>query len=287
MEYLMVRTYDHAGYHETRLILMLVALGFALYRFYYRSDRRFLIIFASGAALMSFSEYMMQILALRGTGYYFTLLGMRFSGWVGPAIQGLLDGGACATIAFWFADLRSAGAERREWLPYWLVAALLLALSLAAGFLTRGHEITSSRQMFSTPLVFYGTTIIFISLLIAWRKDMVTDLTNFFGGLLIFTLLSLEPLHLLGARFIGSAGENGIGHASPPLDFMLMLLSHVYENGGARLHYFMFPALLGLIGLREKKASESGEKYSTQHLLDLAQRGWRRRSKPFQKDQSQ
>jgi len=286
MEYLMVRTFDHAGYYETRLILMIIALGFALYQYHYRNDRRFLIMFCSGAVLMSVTEYLLQIMGLRGAGYGFSLFGMAVRGIPGPAIQGLLEGSACAVIAFWFADLRSAQARKSEWRQFWIVGALVVVLSVIAGYMARGQAVSSSRQMFSTVMVFYATTIIFVSLVIAWRRDSITDLSNFFGGLLIFTLLSMEPLHLFGARYIGAAGGGLIQPASAPMQAVLMVLSYVYETAGARLHYFMIPALLGLAGLREKKVMESGEKYSTQHLIDLAQRGWRRRSKPFQKDQS-
>ncbi len=286
MEYSMVRTFDHAGYYETRLILMLITLGIAIYKYRFKGDRRFLIIFASGALLLTVTEYLLQLNGLRGAGYNFSLFGIVIRGIPGPMLQGLLEGGSCGLIAFWFADQRSAQAKRREWVPFGIVCVIVVVLSIVAGYAARPHPVSSSRQMFSTVMVFYATTIIFVSLVIAWRRDAISDFVNFFGGLLLYALLSLEPLHILGVRFIGTITDSQVHPASVPIQAVLMLLSHVYEIAGARLHIFIIPALLGLVALREKKVMESGERYSTQHLLDLAQRGWRRRSKPFQKEKS-
>lgn len=55
-----------------------------------------------------------------------------------------------------------------------------------------------------------------------------------------------------------------------------MLLSHLYEAAGGRLHYFIIPLALGLVSLKEREDGVKRERYSTQHLQDLAQRGWRK-----------
>jgi len=286
MDYLMVRTFDHAGYYETRLILTIITLGIAVYQYQVRGDRRFAVVFASGALLMIVTEFVLLFNGLRGAGFSFSIFGLTVHGIAGPILRGALEGGACGLLAFWFADLRSLRAGRRKWMPFWVVSLVALGLSIAVGRLAQDQAISSVRRMFSTEMVFYVTTIIFISLLIAWRRDAIGDFANFFGGLLFYTLIVYVPLQIFGVRYIGIMTDAQVQPASAPVQITLMLLSHIYEIAGARIHFFMIPVLLGLVRLLEKKSMESGERYSTQHLLDLAQRGWRKRSKPFQKDRS-
>ncbi len=124
------------------------------------------------------------------------------------------------------------------------------------------------------------TTIIFVCLVIAWRKDDISSLAGFFAGLLVFAFLNFEPMHLLGVRYIGVA--NGEIYAAAPLSqqIVIMFLSHVFEASGSKLHYFMLPFAFSLISLREREEHD-GERFSTQYLQDLTGRGWRKRSRPF------
>jgi hypothetical protein len=102
--------------------------------------------------------------------------------------------------------------------------------------------------------------------------------------LIIFALLNYEPLHLMGARYIGLfVGEQFVRASAGP-QTMMMMLSHGFEIAGGRLHYFIIPFLFSLVWLREKSDGQKRERYSTQHLQDLAQRGWRKKSKPFQRE---
>jgi len=116
--------------------------------------------------------------------------------------------------------------------------------------------------------------------MIAWRKNDTSSLVSFYAGLLLFAFLNYEPMHALGARYIGI--PNGEPFIAAPLipQIVIMFLSHVFEAAGGKLHYFMLPYALGWIALRERQ-DRSRERYSTQHMADLASRGWRKRSKPF------
>jgi hypothetical protein len=279
MDFWMIRTFDHAGYYETRLILMAISLAVACYFAYYKRDRRFLLMLASGAVLQTIIEYVLQFGGLRSGVHTISIFGARMSPFVSPVIQGFTEGGALAMFAFWFADLRSAHARLKRWLPWIALGAVIVALAFAAGSVARNQQITSARPMFATPSVFAVTSVIFVSLFIAWRKNALSGLANYYAGILIFAILNYEPLHLMNARYIGLTQSGAT--APMPAQVVVMLLSHLYEAAGGKLHYFIIPLALGLVSLKDREESVKRERYSTQHLQDLAQRGWRKRSKPF------
>jgi hypothetical protein len=138
--------------------------------------------------------------------------------------------------------------------------------------------------MFSPLSIFAVMAIIFASLWLAWRKDVMASLSNFYGGLLLFTILNYGILQVMGARYIGEQVGGQFVAAPTSVRGAMMVLSMVFETAGGKLHFFMIPFALGLIALKEKEeASSKRERYSTQHLQDLSQRGWRKRSKPFPK----
>ena len=282
MDFWMIRTFDHAGYYETRLILMAISLAVACYFAYYKRDRRFLLMFASGAVLQMIIEYVLQFGGLRSGVHTISIFGSRISPFLGPVIQGFTEGSAVAMFAFWFADLRSSHAKLKRWLPLIALGAVVVVLAFAAGSVARHQPITSARPMFASLSVFAVTTVIFVSLFIAWRKDALPSLANYYAGILVFAILNYEPLHLMGARYIGVMQSGAQFAAAPmPAQAVVMLLSHLYEAAGGRLHYFIIPLALGLVSLKEREDGVKRERYSTQHLQDLAQRGWRKKSKPF------
>lgn len=282
MDFWMIRTFDHAGYYETRLILMAISLAVACYFAYYKRDRRFLLMFASGAVLQMIIEYVLQFGGLRSGVHTISIFGARISPFLGPVIQGFTEGSVVAMFAFWFADLRSSHAKLKRWLPLIALGAVVVVLAFAAGSVARHQPITSARPMFASLSVFAVTTVIFVSLFIAWRKDALPSLANYYAGILVFAILNYEPLHLMGARYIGVMQSGAQFAAAPmPAQAAVMLLSHLYEAAGGRLHYFIIPLALGLVSLKEREDGVKRERYSTQHLQDLAQRGWRKKSKPF------
>ena len=280
----MLRTIDHSGYYETRLILMAVSLAITTYFIYYKRDRRYLLMFFSGAFIAALTEYFLQAVGLRGAGFSISLFNQTVPKLVGPIVQGITEGGAWSVFAFWFADLRSTRTRQRQWWAFFVMAIIVIAFAFVAGAVARNQPISSVRPMFAPISIIIITSIIFISLLIAWHKDALSDLANFYGGLLLFAFLNLEPLHLMGARFIGVYSASQPIRVSTSLQITMMFLSNIFESSGSRLPYFMLPFAFGLVALRGRQDTRPRERYSTQHLQDLAQRGWRKRSKPFQHD---
>ncbi|MGH9847561.1 MAG: hypothetical protein ACREEM_53405 [Blastocatellia bacterium] len=279
----MLRTFDQAGYYETRLILVALSLAIAGYFYYYKRDRRFLVMFFCGAVLQTIAEFALQFGGFRGWSYHLAIFGVTLPGLLSPIYQGLAEGGPLALFAFWFADLRSGRAPAKSWMPFAVLCTVVLLLSVVAGSFRTGGQITSQRPMFVPHSTLAATAIIFVSLWIAWRKNAISALVSFFMGLLLFAFLNYEPLHLLGVRYIGVESAGGFARASAFPQLVMMLLSHIFEASGGKLHYLLFPFAAGLVELKERDTSPPRERYSTQHLQDLAQRGWRKRSKPFTK----
>src|SRR5262249_57636300 len=111
MDFWMIRTFDHAGYYETRLILMAISLVVACYFAYYKPDRRFLLMFASGAVLQTILEYVVLFDGLRVGAPTVWVFGARMPPLLGPAIRGFTQGGPLAVFAFWLPHLRSFHAS--------------------------------------------------------------------------------------------------------------------------------------------------------------------------------
>ncbi len=283
MDFWMLRTFDQSGYYETRLILMAITLAVAAYFSYYKRDQRFLTMFAVGAALQMLTEYLSQLSSMRGEGYAISVFGMKLPGLVGPIFKGLTEGGSLGIFAFWFADLRAARAKLKSALPFAGLCVVVLALAVVSGSIAGHGQVTSARPMFSPFSIFAVMAIIFGSLWLAWRRDAMSGLANFYGGLLLFAILNYGALQVMGARYIGQQEAGQLVPAPAIVRGAVMLLSMIFETAGGKLHYFILPLVLGWIVLSEKEEISKRERYSTQHLQDLSQRGWKKRSKPFPK----
>lgn len=276
MDYLMLRNFDQAGYYETRLVLMVISLAIAAYFFYYKQDRRFLLVFGVGVALNVLGKFGVVVGELNATAQV-KVFGIALSTIPSLICQGMFEGGIAALFAFWYADLRASRAKAKEWRPFWGLCAIVVAMSFIAGLVSRGRQITWSRPVFAPYLVLAVTMIIFFSLMIAWRKDDISSLASYFAGLLLFVFLSYEPLHLMGARFIGEPASPQPVAAGGIAQILVMFLSNIFEGAGGKLHYFMLPYALGWAELREREPG-SRERFSTQHLADLAVRGYRKKA---------
>jgi hypothetical protein len=282
MDFVIIGTYDHTIWYETRLMLMLAGLVLAIYQLTVRRESRHLVIFLSSSLMMGLMEYALQAGGLRGPGYTFSIFGQQIPPAVGPLLQGLLEGGLWGLMALWFADLRSSRAAVSEWGTWVGGAVFVLLLSLLTGWRSGGLPPTSVQPIFSSLPILVITSIIFFSLVVAWRKDALAVLANYYGGLLVFALLSLGPLHLFGARYVGVVEGLAAVRAGASWQIPMMLLSYIYESAGGKLHYFMIPFAFGLVSLRQKSAEEAA-RVSYQHLQSLTERGWRKKSKPFQR----
>ncbi|MGH9848155.1 MAG: hypothetical protein ACREEM_56450, partial [Blastocatellia bacterium] len=77
----------------------------------------------------------------------------------------------------------------------------------------------------------------------------------------VYAVLTFEPMHLLGARYIAVRDPAGqFVAAGLPWQVLLILYSHFYEVAGPKLHYLAVPYMLGLLN----KKGASDETFSVQ-----------------------
>ncbi len=251
MEFVMLRSFDHAGYYETRLILVFATLVLSLWFAERKRDPRYLIMFASGVIFQAWMEYSLQRNSLRGAGYSLSVFGATLPALLRPIFQGFAEGGVLSVMAFWFVDLRTDQSRRRAYTRvYWAVYALIVTLATLVGIMSVNEPITSPRPMF----IGSRATIIGIyvggSILLCWWRGGLKYLGYFYVGLVIYITLTFEPLHILGARYIGVREGEQVVTASFAMQVLIMGLSHLWEVAGGKVHYFAVPFALGLVKIR-------------------------------------
>ena len=252
----LLRTFDHAGYYETRSILAILGATIALYFWFRRGDRRYFVMFCSGVFFQALLEWYLQSGGSRGAGYNFSVYGVEMSGIAGNVFQGLAEGGIFALMAFWFVDLRTTAPIPRGLLRgYVAMYVLIVILAVFVGVVAAGQPITSPRPMASnTSLLRFAVTGVPAIVLCSLRKNGLRFLTTFYAGLLIYTVITFEPLHLLGARYIGVRAPGGGFMPAPLRDQVLWILySHIVEVSFGKIHYFAVPFALGLIAFQTNK----------------------------------
>jgi hypothetical protein len=252
MDYLMTRSFDHAGYYETRLVLMVLCLAIAVYFFKTRRDPRYLLMFFNGAFWQASMELTLKLFGLRGAGFSISIFGFGLPPALTWIFQGLAEGGVLCMMSFWFLDLYlSRGSRRGEWAYYAGMCVLVVLLSCIVGVLALGEDVSSRRPMFAPLSVVLTAYVIMISVIIVGLKrgSSFRYLWIYFVGCFLFFVLKRQPTHFLGARYIGeSAADGGFAVASLGKQFWLMLYSHINVAAG-KIHYFVIPYALGLLGL--------------------------------------
>lgn len=247
----LTRSFDHAGYYETRAILSLIAVGVVLYYAFRRGEFNHLVIFLSGVFWQGLMEYRLISSGLRGPNYSLTVFGVNLPGSVSWIFQGLAEGGLLALMAYLFVDAYAWNRDDRERRRLYLgLCLLIVAMASLVGFLAQGQPISSPRPMINPSSAWNGVFWIWLSLVLVWFKGGETyrHLGYWYCGLAIYVLLTFEPLHLLGARYVSFKNETGAFYPAPGWDgWSWILYSHFYEVCATKIHYFALPAVFGLL----------------------------------------
>ncbi|MGH9841736.1 MAG: hypothetical protein ACREEM_23530 [Blastocatellia bacterium] len=266
MDFFLVRSFDHAGYYETRLILMVIGFGVALYYARRRRDQRYLVMFASGVFFQVLLEVILQALGLRGRNFSLSVFGMTLPRTVAVIFQGMTEGGILSLMSFWFADLcfvsQGDKAKRRVYL---VMCGLIVVLACVVGYVASGRPISSPRPMFS-PVALILSVVTVLSVLLPMLVKGGEGLRYvgwWYLGAVVYVVLTFEPMHLLGARYVAVRDSSGQFVAAPLLwQVLLILYSHLYEVAGSKIHYFAVPYLLGLL----KTKGANHETFSVQRV---------------------
>jgi hypothetical protein len=252
----MVRTFDMAGYYETRLVLTLVALSFALYMMR-RGDRRFLTAYLVGIFFQGLLEWMLSVFGMRGP-FQMRFFGVPFAGLAASGIQGFVEGGPLTLMGYWFASLFRAGIQERGgpraaagWGAYALGLTVVLAMALATIAIASPAQVTSARPMILATggwidWFFPGLSLasfLLVALARGWAGARLLGL--FVIGVFVYAVMVFEPLHLAGLRYVGYKDGDAFVAAPTMAQASWMFYSLLVEVALFKAHHFAIPLALG------------------------------------------
>lgn len=259
MDYFVVRSFDAAGYYETRVALSVMAVAIAWWFARVRGNWRFLVTFASGVVLQASLEMSLSALGLRGPGYRLHVFGLALDGPAAWAVQGFAEGGLLALMAWWFVEQRQRPVAGARWL-FACVCVVVLVTASAVGWMAGGLPLTSVRPMFPPFVLALSLATVTVALILASIRGRAgLRLAGlFYVGLLVYAVLTFEPLQILGARFIAGRAQDGSLVWAPPLpQVVLMAWSLAFEIGAGKLHYIAIPIACGWIKLPEPEGGRA------------------------------
>ncbi|MBD3340635.1 MAG: hypothetical protein GF353_16120, partial [Candidatus Lokiarchaeota archaeon] len=101
----MVRSFDEAGYFETRLILMMIALAISLFFAFKRGDNNYIVIFVSSTIFFGIVELILFLLGMRAEAWGVSVFGVEIPNYISWLFQGLGEGAPYGVSGFLFLDM--------------------------------------------------------------------------------------------------------------------------------------------------------------------------------------
>jgi MFS family permease len=253
----MVRSFDEAGYHETRMVLMILALAISLYFAFKKDDKNYIVMFLSATIFFAFVELIMLIVGLRADAWRISVFGVVVPTYISWLFQGLGEGAIYGVSGFLFLDMflkRDQESEFKLRRNLFLLTMIIVSIcSIIVGILGSNKPITSVRAMFGAITMIYLSIVIVISFGLAkflCRDGFMKKLGYYLIGSFIFIVVNLEPMHFLGTRYIGIVQPGGrVVYADPVYQVLIMLYSYLVEITIPRAHYLVVPVVLGFIKL--------------------------------------
>lgn len=256
-EFAMVRSFDEAGYFETRLILMLLALVISLFFYFKKEDKNYLVIFISSTIFFGFVELLLLLFGMRAEAWRIAVFGVEIPTYISWLFQGLGEGAPYGVAGFLLLDMylkREIVSEfklRRNLFVFDIL--IVFICSIIVGLLARNQPITSVRPMFGVATLIYLIIVIIISFVLAkfvCSEGFMKYLGYYLIGSFIFIVINLEPMHILGARYIGVVKPNGnVTYADPIYQVVIMFYSYIIEITIPRAHYLAVPVALKIMKL--------------------------------------
>jgi MFS family permease len=253
----MVRSFDEAGYFESRVILMILALAISLFFAFKKEDNNYIVIFISSTIFFGIVELILFSLGMRAEGWTVSVFGLIIPTYLIWLFQGLGEGAIYGVSGFLFLDMYLKRDDESEFKLrrnlFLITMGIVFICAIIIGILARNKPITSVRPMFGVVAIIYLSLVIIISLVLAkflCGQGFFKYLGYYLLGSFIFIVVNLEPMHILGARYIGVEQADGkVIYAEPIYQVIIMLYSYIVEITVPRAHYLVVPVVLGLIKL--------------------------------------
>ena len=253
----MVRSFDEAGYFESRVILMILALAISLFFAFKKEDNNYVVIFISSTIFFGIVELILFSLGMRAEGWTVSVFGLIIPTYLIWLFQGLGEGAIYGVSGFLFLDMYLKRDDESEFKLrrnlFLITMGIVFICAIIIGILARNRPITSVRPMFGVVAIIYLSLVIIISLVLAkflCGQGFFKYLGYYLLGSFIFIVVNLEPMHILGARYIGVEQADGkVIYAEPIYQVIIMFYSYIVEITVPRAHYLVVPVVLGLIKL--------------------------------------
>ena len=252
----MVRSFDEAGYFETRVILMIIALTVSLFFALKKEDNNYIIMFISSTIFFGIVELILFSLGMRAEGWTVTVFGLTIPTYLTWLFQGLGEGAIYGVSGFLFLDMFLKRDDEKEFILrrnlFIMIMVIVFICALIVGIIGSTKPITSVRAMFGIVAILYLSLVIIISFVLAKfvaGEGFLKHLKNYLIGSFIFIVINLEPMHILGTRYIGVLSNGNVTYADPVYQVFIMLVSYLIEIVIPRAHYLVVPVVLGLIKL--------------------------------------
>ncbi len=252
----MVRSFDEAGYFETRVLLMIIALAISLFFAFKKEDNNYIVIFISSTIFFGIVELILSSLGMRAESWTVTVFGVVIPTYLTWLFQGLGEGAIYGVSGFLFLDMYLKRDDEKEFNLrrnlFIITMIIVFICSIIVGILGSTKPITSVRPMFGVVAILYLSLVIIISFVLAKfvaGEGFLKHLRNYLLGSFIFIVVNLEPMHILGTRYIGVLSNGNVTYADPVYQVFIMLLSYLIEIVFPRAHYLVVPVVLGLIKL--------------------------------------
>jgi len=261
MNYFAVRTFDHTGFHESRLLLLSLVLLVSLYFLLTRRDYRYLALFFSGAFFQAIIEMAYTYMGFRAPTFSLTVFGAKLADYEAAIFQGATQGPVFSIFGLWFVDLCVNEPRRRQTKEAFLLICLaVLITSGAVAMMAKGRAVTSVRPLFGAHAV--GLTMICMAVAaeLGLLKENGRRLTFiFYCGLVLFSILHFAPMYLMGTRFF--MGENA---APPPMapHIVVGLWAHLVDFAAGKVHFFAVPLALGLAEMKRRRPGEDEQHFA-------------------------
>jgi len=253
----MVRSFDEAGYYETRIILMILALAISLFFAFKKEDNNYIVIFISSTIFFGIVELVLSSLGARAETWRIVVFSIEIPTYISWLFQGLGEGAIYGVTGLLFLDMylkRDIESEfklRRNLFLFTMI--IVFTCSIVVGILGRDKPITSVRLIFTLVSIIYVSVVIIISFVLVkflCAKGFMKYLGYYLIGSFIFIVVNLEPMHFLGTRYIGIIQPNGnVIHADLIYQVFIMLYSYLIDITIPRAHYLVVPVVFGLIKL--------------------------------------
>jgi len=213
-------------------------------------------MFISSTIFFAIVELILFSLGMRAEDWTISVFGITIPTYLTWLFQGLGEGAIYGVSGFLFLDMYLKRDDEKEFNfrrnLFIMIMVIVFICAIIVGIIGSTKPITSVRPMFGIVAILYLSLVIIVSFALAKfvaSEGFLKYLKYYLVGSFIFIVVNLEPMHILGTRYIGVLNNGNVTYADPVYQVLIMLVSYLIEIVIPRAHYLVVPVVLGLIKL--------------------------------------